>query len=382
MWDLSGRLVRESPHAHAGTVRAIVRQTEATDPLMFTAGADGIVRCWGSDLSPMRSRRSENHTRHDRCEQEPVLHVVAPMIPRARDAHAGVVTALVGSARAADDLLSTGGDRVLRLWRITEDALANVDFATVETLIKMIVPLDTGRFAAIGADGRVAIWTYGEGLNLLRWLPVTNVTGGAAVTTRDGPTLVVVSDEGGIETWTATEEPQRLWRATAHLPGSALVAAAPGITDIPIVTAGPEGRIRGWTYTGEPAQLDVTVPDSVRVWALELVTWSGSPMAVVGCSDGQLRSWFADSSRAPITGQAHAGAVRGVATLSSGDAPAIITVGDDAWVRSWSVRDGERRFAFRTYEAASVVAALTRRRFAIGHVAGGIVLAHDTHVGE
>lgn len=148
LWDRQGNVKAQVP-AHAGGASAVA--FHPSQPTLFTAGADGIVKGWGLPLDPKKKEK-------DKDGKEKLAKLTKVEFA----AHSGKVTAAVLNP-ATGHFVTAGADKLVRVW----------DVAKPEKAVKEIGPLaapataltlsrdNATLAAAVGKD--VLLWTLADG---------------------------------------------------------------------------------------------------------------------------------------------------------------------------------------------------------------------------
>jgi len=267
-------------------------------PLLYSAGADGLLILWDCEREARRPGAPEAH----------------PAAAASEQAHRGAVRALLGHPRDSALCFTAGSDGRVLVWRRSIGdkqqqqlrCAAELRAAGVETacLALHCASASVGTLYAATEDGCVHAWSLRmESRRVLSCAPLPLLRCGEECALRalalspDGDSLFAATAHGALLSWRAHAA-----RAGAH--SSRAAAAQPW----------PERH-------SAPLKMLLLSRDGAHLYSAGL--------------DGVLRQWRAASGRCTARLEGHEGAV--AAALLSRSGTALFTAGADRAIRAWSV---------------------------------------------
>jgi WD40 repeat protein len=277
---------------------------------------------------------------------------------RRLDGHRGNVT---GVAFAADGrrLLSSGGDRTLRVWDVATGQPRRRLGAHDSWARGVALAPDGRRALSWGDDNTLRLWDFAAGRELLRLKGHTEwVRCGAFLP--DGRRVVSGSDDGTARLWDA-ETGREVRRFEGHKGYVLGLAVSPDGRRL--LTAGTDERVRLW---------DVETGKEIRRFAghegnVNAVAFAPDGLRALSAGvDGTLRVWDLESGKEVRRLVGHRGTVWCVALAPDGKVAA--SGGADRTARLWEVATGRelRRLRGHTAMVLSAAFAADGRQLATG----------------
>ena len=352
-WSADGHLVEDIPAAHGGSIRAIAPHAQG----VVTAGADGAIIAWS---------RRERPSGGDVSRASRVIGSIPVAERPFRNAHAGVVSALVAVETAdAQLVVSAGGDGAVRLWRTDEVVPREIATLQSPALVRHLIALDESHLVMVGADDSVSL------------VAIEHPAEEEAASSDTRQWTVTLADP------TTTPIPRGLLGElrSAGVGSVGAVRTDAGmkaiVADLPTIVTVHRDNVALWFASGRRVDLGLKLPTAAGRVLVEAMNMTPEPVVVVAFDDGRIETWLPHGDEGPFSVEAHRGAVRGLTTLWLNGSAVLVSVGDDSYIRSWDITSGQLRYEFKTYEAGASVAALGSDGFAFGNVVGGIVFATD-----
>jgi WD40 repeat protein len=153
LWDRQGKVKAEVP-AHTGGVTGTA--FHPSQPLLFTAGADGSVKGWDLPLDPKKKVKDKDGKEKD-----------AKLTKHEFKAHTGKVTALLVHP-GSGQVLTAGADKMVRVWDATKAEKPLREFGPLAAPpVALALTRDhTGVAAAFGKE--VVLWSLADGKELAK----------------------------------------------------------------------------------------------------------------------------------------------------------------------------------------------------------------------
>lgn len=153
LWDRQGK-VKAEVSAHAGGTSGVAYHP--SQPVLFTAGADGLVKGWDLPLDPKKKVKDKDGKEKD-----------AKLTKYEFKAHTGKVTALAFNP-ASGQVLTASADKMVRVWDATKPEKPVREFGPLASVpVALALTRDnTGIAAAFGKD--VMLWALADGKELAK----------------------------------------------------------------------------------------------------------------------------------------------------------------------------------------------------------------------
>lgn len=147
-WDRQGKVKVEIP-AHPGGTSAVV--FHPSQPVLFTAGADGQVKGWDLPIDPKKKMKDKDGKEKD-----------AKLTKYEFKAHTGKVTAMQFNATTGH-VITAGADKLIRVWDVTktEKPVREIGPLTMAPTTLAISRDNLTLAAGVGKD--VMLWTLMDG---------------------------------------------------------------------------------------------------------------------------------------------------------------------------------------------------------------------------
>jgi len=139
LWDRQGK-VKGQVSAHANGVAAL--QFHPAQPILYSAGADGMVKGWALPLDPKQPREKA--------------------VKQSIKAHAGAVTALVINP-ANGHLITAGSDKLLRVWEPAKPEKALREIGPLPSPITALALSRDGQLLGGSLGKEMRIWNTADG---------------------------------------------------------------------------------------------------------------------------------------------------------------------------------------------------------------------------
>lgn len=145
LWDRQGKVKAEVP-AHAGGVTAVA--FHPSQPLLFTAGADGHLKGWNLPIDtkqpPAKDKKEPKLTKYD--------------FP----AHTGKVTAALVNP-ATGHVITAGADKLIRVWDVSKPEKAVREMGPLAAPVSALTLSRDNITLAAGVGKDVMLWTVADG---------------------------------------------------------------------------------------------------------------------------------------------------------------------------------------------------------------------------
>jgi len=153
LWDRQGK-VKADVSAHAGGATGTAYHP--SQPVLFTAGADGTVKGWDLPLDPKKKVKDKDGKEKD-----------AKLTKYDFKAHTGKVTALLVHP-SSGQVLTAGADKLVRVWDATKPEKPVREFGPLAAVpVALALTRDnTGVAAAFGKE--VVLWSLADGKELAK----------------------------------------------------------------------------------------------------------------------------------------------------------------------------------------------------------------------
>ncbi len=152
LWDRQGKVKGELT-AHAGGVTAVA--VHPAQPLLITAGADGLVKGWVLPVDPKQPK--------DKAVKTEIK------------AHAGKVLAAVTNP-ATGQVITTGGDKLVRFWDVTKPEKPVKEIGPLAAPVPVLALSRDGTLLAGAAGKDVFLWTTADGKDAGKFTQSADVT--------------------------------------------------------------------------------------------------------------------------------------------------------------------------------------------------------------
>lgn len=151
LWDRLGK-VKAEVGAHAGGTSATA--FHPSQPVLFTAGADGTVKGWDLPLDPKKKVKDKDGKEKD-----------AKLTKYEFKAHTGKVTALLVHP-ASGQVLTAGADKMVRVWDATKPEKPVREFGPLAAVPVALALTRDGAALAVAAGKEVPMWSLADGKEL------------------------------------------------------------------------------------------------------------------------------------------------------------------------------------------------------------------------
>ena len=152
MWGRQGK-VRIEFEAHAGGVTAL--EFHPSQPILYTAGADGSVKGWALPINP--------NLPADKAASQTIK------------AHTGAVTALKIHP-GTGQVITAGADKLVRIWNPARPAKAVKEIGPLPAPATALALSRDGQLLAGAAGKEVRLWNAADGKELARFAQPADVT--------------------------------------------------------------------------------------------------------------------------------------------------------------------------------------------------------------
>ncbi len=149
LWDRQGKVKAELP-AHAGGVSAVAYH--ASQPLLVTAGADGMLKGWKLPLDPKKPKEKDK----DGKEKDVKLTQFE------LKAHTGKVTAALFHAPTGQ-FITAGADKLIRVWDVTKPEKPVREIGPLPAPATVLALSRDNLTLAAGVGKDVLLFTHGDG---------------------------------------------------------------------------------------------------------------------------------------------------------------------------------------------------------------------------
>ncbi len=148
LWNRQGNVIAELP-AHPGGTTAMA--FHPSQPILFTAGADGVVKGWNLPIDPKKKEKDKSG------KEKPVK-----LTRYAWKAHTGKVTALLVNS-ASGQVATAGTDKRIRLWDVSKTEKPVREIGPLpSTPVTLTLSRDNQTLAA-GVGKEVRLWALANG---------------------------------------------------------------------------------------------------------------------------------------------------------------------------------------------------------------------------
>lgn len=149
LWDRQGKVKAEVP-AHAGGVSAVT--FHAAQPVLVTAGADGVLKGWKLPLDPKKPKEKDK----DGKEKDVKLTQFE------FKAHTGKVTAALFHAPTGQ-FITSGADKLIRIWDTTKPEKPVREIGPLPAPATVLALSRDNLTLAAGVGKDVMLFTHGDG---------------------------------------------------------------------------------------------------------------------------------------------------------------------------------------------------------------------------
>ena len=264
----------------------------------------------------------------------PPLPGVVSTIP---DAHSGWIRAVaVVEHDGAPLVISAGGDRALRSWRLdgTPGDLNTPDAHSDSIMALAVVEHDGAPLViSAGTDRALRSWRLdGTPGDLNTPDAHSDSIMALAVVEHDGAPLVIsAGTDRALRSWRLDGTPGDLNTPDAHSDSIMALAVVASTDGAPLViSAGTDRALRSWRLDGIPGDLNTPDAHSDSIRAVAVVEHDGAPLVISAGDDRALRSWRLDGTPGDLnTSNAHSDSIMALAVVEHDGAPLVISAGGD-----------------------------------------------------
>jgi WD40 repeat protein len=242
------------------------------------------------------------------------------------DAHEGAITTVACTAGGAEMIASGGRDRAVRLADLAGRPLIEPLIGHEADVMSVAFRPDGGLLASGSSDGTIR-----------RWWPDGRPDGKPILAHADGVEVVTFSPDGRLIASSGADGMVRLWDADGEPYGQPFIGHLGTVWDVAfspdgqtVMSCGNDQTVRIWDLQGT----SIIRPLRGHTGAVRAGRFhpAGQPMVTVG-EDGTMRAWVREGGQLIRPMEGHQGAVFALAITPQGDL--AVTGGEDGTVRLW-----------------------------------------------
>lgn len=148
LWDRQGKVKADVP-AHTGGTTALA--FHPSQPVLFTAGADGQVKGWNLPIDTKKKEKDKNGKEKD-----------AKLTKYAFKAHTGKVAAMLVNP-ASGQVVTAGADKFVRVWDVAKPEKPVREIGPLAAAPATLVLSRDNQTLAAGVGKEVLLWTLADG---------------------------------------------------------------------------------------------------------------------------------------------------------------------------------------------------------------------------